>query len=388
MGSNADGKSITTSQAGQNGDGQKRPPKYKFSSTDREFEAVLAQHNVNLLPTPDIKIDAWKKLVPSDLCSNTESESETSGPETSALDEARWQMDMKVCLGSNEAMFQRTIMMTILNRYELDDKLTYVCEAPWVSKRFPCGDCKPGLCRVSQPQPDLVVAFKPTSILPEGKRAADFAKLRSHTGHIFPEGEDARKIRRAFPFFAVEVKGRRGALDNAGAEAQNLNTASQALFNIYRCMQDTKDTERFFEDVRFFSAIATTQGFWLRVHRPVLLDEDQCNNEDYPIGFDFEEVIAINNTYTRSQANRIVYNVLFKYGVKKLFPILRQTIGVLLRQNPGPGSRSNTHNIASRSVSRRSARKRTREDVGTSFDSLTSSVRPRVDSLNFDDSQN
>ena len=390
MGSTADDRTITASQAGQNGDRQKKP-KYKFKSDDPEFEAALAEHNVNYWPTPDSKIDAWKRLVQSNPRSDTENESDTCDDETGALDEVRWQIDMETCIGSNEAMFQRTIMMTILNRQELDDKLTYVCEAPWTSERFPCKDCKPKLCKVSQPLPDLVVAFKPTRLMPEGKRAPDFSRLRSQTSHIFPEGEGVRKSKRAFPFFAMEVKGRRGTLDNAVAEAQNLNTASQALYNIYRCMQDTDNrdnTEKFFEDVRFFSAVATTEGFWLRAHRPVLLAEDQCNKEGYPIGFDFDEVITIRGKYTRSQANRVMYNVLFKYGVKKLFPILKRTVQDLFQQNPGPGSRSNPYSVGSRAASRGPARKRNVEDMGGSFDSLSSSQRPRVDSLNVDDSQN
>ncbi|KAL9113987.1 MAG: hypothetical protein Q9187_007543 [Circinaria calcarea] len=387
MGSTADDRTITASQAGQNGDRQKKQ-KYRFKSGDPEFEAVLAEHNVNYWPTADSKIVAWKRLVESNPRSGTENDSDTSNDETGALDEVRWQIDIETCIGSNEAMFQRTTMMTILNRHELDDKLTYVCEAPWKSDRFPCKDCKPGLCKVSQPQPDLVVAFKPTRLMPEGKRAPDFSRLRSQTNHIFPEGEGVQKSKRAFPFFAMEVKGRRGTLDNAVAEAQNLNTASQGLYNIYRCMQDTDNTEEFFEDVRIFSAVATTEGFWLRAHRPVLLAKDQCNKEDYPIGFDFDEVVTIRGKYTRAEANRIVYNVLFHYGVKKLFPILKRTVQDLFQQNPGPGSRSNPYSVGSRAASQAPARKRNVEEMGGSFDSLSSTQRPRVDSLNVEDSQN
>ncbi len=49
----------------------------------------------------------------------------------SAEDEQRWATDLAKCEISDEAIFQRTIMMELIDRHQLSDILDYTCESPW-----------------------------------------------------------------------------------------------------------------------------------------------------------------------------------------------------------------------------------------------------------------
>ncbi|KAL9116796.1 MAG: hypothetical protein Q9187_006673 [Circinaria calcarea] len=161
---------ITPSQAGQKSNGQKKKKRRaSFKPRDKEFWSALREHNIGWRPTDDSKIDEWKSLVEGDPGSITENEPVTRDDRTGVPDEARWRVDMEACFGASEAMFQRTTMMTILDRHVLDDKLSYVCEAQWISDRFPGRSCKLKDCNMCKPRPDLVVAFKPMKLLPEGQ---------------------------------------------------------------------------------------------------------------------------------------------------------------------------------------------------------------------------
>jgi len=222
-------------------------------------------------------------------------------------------------------------MMASVNRQELDEKLELIYEALWISERFPCKDCTPKSCKLPQAKPDTAVSFKAETLLPSDGFHADWERLKEFKSHIFPEGCQEFQDERAFHFFLMEE---RGSLDNQKAQFQNLNTASQALYNIYYCMKRTEDLETFFKEVRVFSAVASTEGLSIRVHRPVKLHHEQCFNKEYPIGFQFDELGRLRGDYSRAQANSIVYNILHTYGVLKLHPILKKTIAQLLKLYP------------------------------------------------------
>ena len=237
------------------------------------------------------------------------------------------------------------MVMDILNRHRLDEKVGFTCEATWVSDRFPCRDCSPEQCRISQPTPDLAVAFQADSLLPDNEFSIAWTRLKSLESAIFPEGTKEYQEDWAFHFFSMEAKGKRGTPDNKVALAQNLNTASQALFNIYRCMKEAGDLETFFKEVRVFSAVATAEGFWLRVHRPVQVNDLQHNKKEYPIGFMFDEVINLREQYTKSRVSGIVYNVLCRYGIEVLHPILKKTFKSLLERTSKLGSQLSEENL-------------------------------------------
>ena len=131
------------------------------------------------------------------------------------------------------------------------------------------------------------------------------------------------------------------------AQVQNLNTASQALYNIYRCMKEANELNLFFDQIRVFSAVATTEGFWLRVHRAVQVNERQCNSKAYPIGFKFDDVIALDTDYSKYRASGIVRNVLCRYGIHILHPILKKVVKILLDRASIEGTQLTEENVRS-----------------------------------------
>ena len=254
---------------------------------------------------------------------------------TDAVDiymERLWQFDMAKCFRSNEIIFQHTIMLAIIARLELDAVLDYNCEATWTSDRYPCHNCVPRKCSIAPPRPDLAVSFKSAALWPDNDLAAQVRDLDELTFHLFAEGKAMDNDERVFHFFTVEAKGKRGSMSNEMAQYQNLNSASQALYNIYRCMKLVDDLDRFFREVRVFSLVATARAFELRVHRGEPLAADgKVNDRRYPIKFAFQEVCSMGQDYSRQEATRIVHNILIDYGVKKLFPIMKETVEKLCK---------------------------------------------------------
>ena len=398
MASAIDGGTVASSKAStKNSKYPKLPKDYVVDSGNRRFTATLLDHNIVNLPSEDPEIEYYRQLV-------SGGRSDTNPiltPLESAIqrrDDALWQTDMSKCARSNEANFQRTIMMTILNRQELDEQLDFTCEAEWISERFPCLDCFNFKCKLTKPKPDLAVAFRSESLLPTNGNMADFARLKTWQGSIFPEGMQEFQNERAFYFFSIEAKGKRGMLDNQKAQFQNLNTASQALYNIYRCMKRVNDLETFFKEVRVFSIVATVEGLLLRVHRPHKLVDGQANHPEYPIGFRFDNLGHLKGDYSRAQASTMVYNILYKYGVEKLHPILKKTIEKLLELHPRQRPQHSLRDLEQAAAAqvtqdetdpelasqRSSSRKRHAPDQGGSFTGIS---RRRLGNFDVGDSQ-
>ena len=359
---------------------------YSVDYKNSKYSAALTEHNISDTCGKDPDIEYYRELVLGED-SNTSSSLNDLEREIHRRDDALWKTDMIQCARSNEARFQRTIMMTILNRQELDDRLEFICEAPWISERLPGAECPPAKCKIKQPKPDVAVAFRSESLLSSNQRIVDFGRLKHLHGDIFFEGFQEWKKERAFHFFSMEVKGKRGQNDNNQAQFQNLNTASQALVNIYRCMKEVNDLDTYFKDVRVFSAVATVHGLWIRIHRPVRFEKDSCFDPSYPFGFEFDELECLSQRYSRHRATNIVFNLLCNYGLRKLHPILKRTIEKLLRLHPHKTTRPSMQDLqraAEIQAQVSSGRKRRAPDLR---DSLTSNSKRRLDNISIDDSQ-
>lgn len=77
------------------------------------------------------------------------------------------------------------------------------------------------------------------------------------------------RLSAVFPFLSIE-----SYTDNQdSAFRKNLNTASQALHNMYLLMRAADNAIDFFEKVRFYSAVISSEYLELRVHRAVKLDQ-------------------------------------------------------------------------------------------------------------------
>ncbi|KAF2189117.1 hypothetical protein K469DRAFT_684366 [Zopfia rhizophila CBS 207.26] len=215
-------------------------------------------------------------------------------------------------------------MMDLIDRCHLDSILDYVCKVPWIAKPVPTKDRS---VEIVEPVPDLAVAFRTISI----KNEKYLPELRSLRTHMCPEGVVDDSCERAFPFFSVEVKGKRGDIEVA--KKQNLITASQALYNMYLFIKETDYINVFFDQVRFFSVAAAGNYFEIRVHRAVEVEEQLQVTGDYPLGYSFDTVFTSSErSYGKSDAAGMVKNILCEYGVKELHGILKKAVEGVLKK--------------------------------------------------------
>lgn len=319
------------------------------------FLDALEERNIELASQPDHKRDSIKRLI-----------LKQSLPNPSKVEEANWEADMLKCDIAYEAMFHRTIMMDLIDRHKLDKKLDYICEISWNCERMPRNmpvDALP----TCQPRPDLAVAFKRSSLINTPK----FTKLQTLRTQMCPEvTTDEKGERRAFHFFSLEAKKPDAHKGESLASLQNLNTATQALHNIYVFMKRAQMEKAFFEKVRFYSIIATSQVFEVRVHRAVELDADVHIQHDYPLGFRHDVLLKIKSEhYEKAKVFHIVRNILTGYGVKILHPLLKRAVEKVLRK-------------LSQTTTRTSIGKRPADGL---LESFGSAQRRRLDELDVED---
>ena len=246
--------------------------------------------------------------------------------EVSEEGEINWKVDLLKCEMELEAVFQRTIMIDVISRHKLSDSLEYAYESLWTCEPMPRRNA--GEFKMAAPKPDLAVAFKSKAVM----SSFSIPALRPFMDYIYPEAYKEGRAGRAFRFFSLEVKSAHlNPRDFIGIR-QNFNTASQALHNMWIFMKMANKESAFFKDVRFFSATATTAGFRFRVHRAVIVDEDERIESDYPLGFHFDEIFRTEGTYKKADVSAVVQNILLEYGIKTLLPILRSAVKVVLKK--------------------------------------------------------
>jgi hypothetical protein len=242
--------------------------------------------------------------VPWAVCGTTRQDEEREAKNRAEEEEKYWKADLEKCEGADEAIFQRTIMIDIIDRHKLNHKLDWVCESPWTCTRMPQKiSGAPSQYQTAPPKPDLAVAFKTKHVI-DKTELIDLGFLK---GHMCAELAKDANDGRAFHFFSIEVKGAQGDLANRVAYCQNFNTASQGLHNMYVFMKKADKEDDFFGKVRFFSVIATTACFKVRVHRVVKrISERGRIRPDYPLDFKFDELFEIgkgNFTWTSEEAS-------------------------------------------------------------------------------------
>ena len=228
---------------------------------------------------------------------------------------------------SQEAVFQRTMMVDVINRHKLGDSLDYTFESTWTCEPMPRLKSSDSYV-MAAPKPDLAIAFKTEAVLPE----IGLPRLKSFISYICPEAYKEGKDDRAFHFFSLEAKGAQFATGDFIGFRQNHNTASQALHNMYMFMKLANREQQFFKDVRFFSTTGTSSGFQFRVHRAVKVEEEYHIMENYPLGFRFDEIFRTEGNCKRADVCGVVENILFEYGVKILLPILQDAARIVLKK--------------------------------------------------------
>lgn len=317
-----------------------------ISPYSSEFEKTLEEDRNVLLEETKYQDPEWAYL------NNYQIDRDADEASIANFLDKLWLADLRFCKNQQEAIFQRTVMMNMINRHQLifpDSKilselsgspLMFSVEAPWDCppmptarfKRLPISlklDKSNGESKIytTAARPDLCVSFRTSKIIGPDL----WKKLPPQTQHLVCyEGITENKRDRAFGFFFVEAKKSRAEPDDKVALNQVLNNASQALHNIHEFFKEAKETPAFFKHVRVFSATASEKGAIIRVHRAVELptDTELCFNrvvKDYPLQFEYQTYKSFRGeNFNRFEVVEAFERIIRGYGEKQLLVLLQQ----------------------------------------------------------------
>lgn len=270
-----------------------------------------------------------------------------------------WTHDLEKCSDEfSEKIFQRTILMAMIDRcrliYESDHLpvsagnsankplLDFSVESIWNCPPMPTEAAKKSEKLLTRPMPDLAIAFRRESLF-----------TSDHSWKVFPsatrkimcyEGIGGEDTYRAFHFLTIEAKRAYTGVDDKVAIYQSLNNASQALHNMYEFFREAdmgidkkgNDTENgdkyrkiFFDEVRFFSVVATAGAMKIRIHRACYQDPNTVPIvEGYPLEFKFADYATIGGggEFARQKVVEELAKILLGYGVGQLGVRLQEAI--------------------------------------------------------------
>ena len=306
-------------------------------------------HNRNVLSDPSAQIDPRAEEIRSLSLKGCLQATE----EEDVIQEELWRLDKAKCTpDSSEALFQRTLMISLIARhhfiYQLDSSkpriFDFSVDEPW--------GCLPMPSRLlwavnkgvdsearflTQPKPDLAICFKREAVisdrlwkaLPEPiKGLACFENCSSSASRVFH-------------FLAVEAKKAMFDLDSPQALHQCLNDASQALHNMFEFFRDAgpEHERRFYEKIRFFSIVTNRKGIIVRVHRAIRKPNDASTWElvmpdqpRYRLEFEFREFYRIDdaNKFSRNRVLEVIKKIL-KYAMDDLSEMINAAASKLVQ---------------------------------------------------------
>ena len=325
-----------------------------ISAYTPDFEKTLKEDRNVLLEETKYEDPEWAHL------DNYQMDREVDEASIANFLDRLWLADLRFCKNQQEAIFQRTVMMDMINRHHLvfpnskmlsklqESSLMFSVEATWDCPPMPTARFKKALpdsrIYTTMPKPDLCVSFRASKIIGEDL----WNKLPPTTQHLICyEGITSNKCDRAFGFFFVEAKQSRAEPDDRIALNQALNNASTALHNIHEFFKEAEDTATFFKHVRVFSATASERGAILRVHRAVELPPDTDLSlkrvfEDYPLQFEYQTYKSFRGeSFSRLEVVDAFERIIRGYGEKRLL-VLLQKAALNLRKKAHDAWR-NTH---------------------------------------------
>ena len=246
-----------------------------------------------------------------------------------SISNREFRQDTDLCLKSNEAVLQRTVMASLIDRWHLSYIFTFNCEGQWKTPDYPLPTSGP-IGQISAPKPDLAVFFELESLTEDISAPIP----ESISTCLRPDGGQWR----CFPFLFMEVKRARHDLDLA--EMSNAHNASQALYNMYIWMELAGEVEDFLQKVRVFTIVLNARELALRCYRAELGSNNQMR-------FRYDD-IELQSFYNRDQACKLIRKIMVEYAEKELYAILKATFqkvvdafanGKLKGLEKGPGKR-------------------------------------------------
>lgn len=304
----------------------------------KQFERGLIQRNVELSPEPDPEFRQHFEALES--AARVESAGEKSAHSRT------WLLDLEKARADRlEAVFQRTVLMSTIDRHRLvyhqegsDSSsvppLDFAVEKLWTCPPMPSLAFKRVPPQVlTQPKPDLAVAFRRKEIFPLD---AAWNRLPAEMQEVacYEDNEDKSRV---FHFLTIEAKSKvKGCLDKKGL-LQSLNNSSQSLHNMYELFREAGDkhVKTFFDKVRVFSAVASCDGIVVRVHRPVrVAASEEAKEADvlpivegYPLQFTYTDLLEASdaaNNYTRDKVVSLMEDIIVGYGIGELRGYLKE----------------------------------------------------------------
>lgn len=259
-----------------------------------------------------------------------------------------WILDQIRCKdGSNEALFQRTLMMSLIARHSLIYEtqpnstrcLDFSVEEIWNCPPMPTRAYTKDGQFLTQPKPDLAVCFCREAVINNKlwyNMPAATIRLACYEKDTESAGE------RIFHFFTIEAKKAQMSPDDTVGKRQSLNNASQALHNMFEFFKDAgpNHEELFFNKVRFFSVVASTEGLTIRIHRATRGRADRSDmglimpdRPDYPLRFEHEEFARVEKrSFDRDTVFDTFERILVGYGVKKLRVLLSDAAEAIMEK--------------------------------------------------------
>ncbi|MCJ1430688.1 hypothetical protein MMC27_000038 [Xylographa pallens] len=311
---------------------------------NRDFREGLRFRNVVWMESSDPYAAHINGLALNDSSLETEEERRSH--------EHLWSLDRSKCNGaSNEALFQRTIMMNLISRHSIihykDDNnqfcLDFSVEELWTCPPMPTRAYSMGTNFLTQPKPDLAVCFRREALIPDRM----WYTIPRATGRLamFENPSEIGETR-VFPFFTIEAKKAESSSDDTVGKRQGLNNASQALHNMFEFFRDADEVasthyeDIFFEKVRFFSVGASTEGLTIRVHRAARDPSDKTglgfimkDRPDYPLRFEHQNFAHIQKTnFDQETVFKIFETILIEYGVNELRDLLAEAARALMEK--------------------------------------------------------
>lgn len=304
---------------------------FRIGAENDEFELGLMYRNVSVTESSE-----------SDPCLNEVKECELNASGESEYERQShgqlWTDDWAACKrGSSEAFFQRTLMMSLVGRhyliYKSDDArkrcLDFSVEEPWTCPPMPTRAFILGKSFLTAPKPDLAVCFRRDAVISDKL----WVRMPKSMQSLACYEKESRRLGKIFHFFTIEAK--KGLSTDIVAQRQSLNNASQSLHNMFEFFREADQENTFYEKVRFFSVVATSDGLLIRIHRAekesdpdlwIMSQKDPSitPRDYYPLRFRYKIFAEIDKReFERRKVLDIFERILIGYGVKQLLPLLK-----------------------------------------------------------------
>ena len=303
---------------------------------------VIGLQNRNVLlkesAASDPYADHIANMKPEEFRRETEIESQSHGD--------LWARDLEKCKGgSNEALFQRTVMMFLIARHCLIYKkdgngpryLDFSVEEPWSCPPMPTKAYMKGETFLTQPKPDLSVCFCREHLISDflWYNMPNATKRLACYENMTEPGMD-----RVFHFCTIEAKKSFLSPDDSVGKRQSLNNASQSLHNMFEFFRDAgpEHEVNFFAKVRFFSVVASTEGLTIRIHRAIkdsgtelgFIVPKSPDRPEYPLRFEHQVFLKARDDFDRNLVLDTFAKILLGYGVDELRLLLQNAAKALM----------------------------------------------------------